>query len=411
MNRIHLAILLLISVTLCSCGKGNGNSVALDFSGKHQALWAAPVTGGLHPAEYMAGPARCAECHGSDLSGGISNVSCFSASRSGISCHPAGPGHGAGYAGGAQHGAKAKINLAACQGCHASPASGTNPRFNVVKNTLANGCETCHKAGTAHPTPWLIGRVGTPGNVANTTAHTSAGNLASACALCHGAAFDGVGGTAPSCMSAAIGGISCHATSPVATPAGCASCHGNPPATGKHVKHAALAGLTCATSCHNNFGPGTVSHANGTVNTALSPTYMAKPGVAAILNPNGTCSNVSCHGGQTTPPWLTGSINVNTDCTLCHASGTIQYNSYYSGEHAFHVSDAGLGCTSCHNTATLAASHFTHLETAVMEGPASATVGGGTSAVASYNPATRSCTPNDNRPFPTGLCHPTRVWP
>lgn len=233
--------------------------------------------------------------------------------------------------------------------------------------------------------------------------------LSSACSGCHGSDLTG-GIVKVSCMSNSIGGTFCHATSPLANP-GCTSCHGNPPATGKHVKHAALAGLTCATSCHNNFGPGTVSHANGTVNTALSPTYMAKPGVAAILNPNGTCSNVSCHGGQTTPPWLSGSINVNTDCTLCHASGTIQYNSYYSGEHAFHVSDAGLGCTSCHNTATLAVSHFTHLETAVMEGPASATVGGGTSAVASYNSATRSCTPNDNRPFPTGLCHPTRVWP
>jgi hypothetical protein len=397
MKRIHFAVMFLMCVSLWSCSKGNDNSTLLDSTGKHPALWVAASTGGNHPAEYFANPGGCAECHGSDLikeqSGGSVNVSCFSTSRSGISCHPGGPSNhpagfksadlhgvnaksaavgslgmgfcknchgtdyqGAGstskdcigchrlttpatgaphstapwrggarthvttdpsnatacaqchtaganlslqyklssYAGGtagcfnstlchgatghgsdpqpwaaaANHGARAKINLGTCQPCHATPPIGVNPRFNVVKTGMTAGCETCHKQNTSHPTPWLTGRVGTPDNVANTTSHATAGNLATACALCHGAALDGVGTgvTAPSCMSAtAIGGISCHAISPAANPTGCVSCHGNPPATGKHGEHTALAGVTCA-ACHNSFGTGTATHADGTVN-------------------------------------------------------------------------------------------------------------------------------------------------
>jgi predicted CxxxxCH...CXXCH cytochrome family protein len=34
-----------------------------------------------------------------------------------------------------------------------------------------------------------------------------------------------------------------------------------------------------------------------------------------------SCSNVSCHGGQATPNWQTGAINVNDQCSNCHAQG------------------------------------------------------------------------------------------
>jgi len=112
---------------------------------------------------------------------------------------------------------------------------------------------------------------------------------------------------------------------------------------------------------------------------------------------------VSCHGGQATPNWQTDAIDVNTQCTNCHTDGTTtQFNGPTSGNH-----DRGphqsAQCTACHNTTALAVNHFTALSTPAMEGPASATIGGGTTLITAgnYNPATRSCTP---------ACHGNETW-
>jgi hypothetical protein len=93
---------------------------------------------------------------------------------------------------------------------------------------------------------------------------------------------------------------------------------------------------------------------------------------------------------------------VTTQCTSCHARGTTQFNSYNSGQHS-RSEHSSRACTVCHNTATLATNHFTALATTAMEGPASATVGGGTTNIAAgnYVPATRSCTPS---------CHGRETW-
>jgi len=108
---------------------------------------------------------------------------------------------------------------------------------------------------------------------------------------------------------------------------------------------------------------------------------------------------VSCHGGVTTPVWGSGSINVDTQCTSCHIYGTAlatpEYNSFYSGEHDFHVNEENISCTQCHDTTALAVDHFTALHTTTMEGPASATV------LNSLGYSGGSCTP---------YCHETRPW-
>jgi predicted CxxxxCH...CXXCH cytochrome family protein len=140
---------------------------------------------------------------------------------------------------------------------------------------------------------------------------------------------------------------------------------------------------------------------------AFPATYAAQSGASAFDNSAAlSCSNVSCHGGQATPNWQTGTLDVNAQCTNCHVSGTTQFNSYNSGEHAFHVSIFGgsaASCTFCHNTAALAVNHFTALATSAMEGPASATVGGTGTAVTTYTAG--SCTPQ------AGVgCHGTRDW-
>ena len=122
-------------------------------------------------------------------------------------------------------------------------------------------------------------------------------------------------------------------------------------------------------------------------------TYNAKTGAASFNASGLTCSNTSCHGGQTTPNWQTGSINVNSQCTSCHVRGTTQFNSYNSGEHKKHVVDEGFACGECHNTTTLAVNHFTKLGTSAMEGPASATIGGTTSVpTGAWNATNKTCT-------------------
>ncbi len=214
----------------------------------------------------------------------------------------------------------------------------------------------------SHPSGW-------------TTGHgASAQADLSACQTCHGNDLSG-GMAGVSCMS-------CHANSPLAD-TGCTSCHGAPPSgtsapniKGAHAAHAALpgVGIVCDT-CHSGAGSGTANHENGVVDVQISGVYNAKSG-AAEYNPDGnTCSNVSCHGGQTTPAWYGGIIDVNTQCTQCHSYGTSQNNSYSSGRHDFHVNQQGFVCIACHDVTKLAQNHFTSLNSAALEGPAAATLG------------------------------------
>jgi len=181
----------------------------------------------------------------------------------------------------------------------------------------------------------------------------------------------------------------------------CTTCHGQPPSgttspnvQGAHLVHSALpnVGTDCST-CH-----GEASH-NGSVDQGISATYNSK-NATAVANSNMTCSNVSCHGGQTTPNWLTGSLNVNTDCRSCHTLGTGEYNSFNSGKHSRSV-HVNLDCTYCHNTSALATNHFNNLNTSALEGPASATIGSGSTYVTGYNASTANC---------TNMCHGNKNW-
>ncbi len=280
-NKMMLGVLILAGMMVLSgCGSSTPNSQAgfSATSGKHEAGW---LPAG-HAQAAKADPAACTECHGSDLAGGLSGVSC-------MPCHLNG----------------SPFVLTNCTSCHGNPPSGT-----VAPN----------RAG-AH--------------------NTSTG----------------------------------HFTAQVKFPDGC-------------------------NTCHNGAGSGTLNHDNGIVDVMLLSTYNAKSGTATYDAASGTCSEVSCHGGQTTPAWLTGTIDVNTQCTSCHAYGTAEYNSFVSGGpngHDFHVNTEHFLCEYCHNTTTLATGHFSALNTSVMEGPASATISG--SRIVSYS--NLSCTP---------VCHDTREW-
>jgi predicted CxxxxCH...CXXCH cytochrome family protein len=194
-------------------------------------------------------------------------------------------------------------------------------------------------------------------------------NIAS-CKECHGEdLLGGISGV--SCSSCHVNGIS--------SLTGCTSCHGRPPAAvpGRfegHKAHNALPQVAnvCDT-CHSGAGTGTQNHVNSVIDVLILSAYNAKSG-AAVRNADGTCSSVSCHGGQTTPAWVAGAIDTNTQCTSCHAFGSTEYNSYFSGQHDLHANALRFACTRCHDTTKLAASHFDNLNTTVMEGPAAATL-------------------------------------
>jgi len=181
----------------------------------------------------------------------------------------------------------------------------------------------------------------------------------------------------------------------------CTACHGQPPSgssfpntAGAHAAHVALP------SINNDCG---VCHAGAAhdslVQVSIDARFDAKSGAAAY-NGDGSCNNVSCHGGQTSPDWWSGAIMVETQCNSCHASGTTQYNSYFSGRHSLHLS-RGFACTVCHNTGTLQNGHFSNLATPEFEQSPAATIGGGGSTrVGSYSSGTCSSI----------SCHGSQRW-
>jgi len=377
---IKYALATVMAVFLWGCGSRNDSAPALDVTGKHPATWVID-----HRAAYVANAGQCRECHGADLltrgsSGGITKVGCFLANRNGQNCHalvdglPHGPravAHALPFKDPALHGPEAKKNLIFCQGCHgALGGPGSNPRFNVSIGSLTNGCEDCHNINSAHAIPWK--------------GHSSSGNLANACTLCHGATLEG--GAGPQCAT-------CHRSLLAGTvpQAGtCITCHGNPPngnafpnISGAHRKHLPLASVNGCTACHNGAEFGTFTHYSSgrqllqqpPANVRFLAAYDAKAGTAAYNAGNASCLGVSCHGGNQTPPWRARVLDVNSQCTSCHAfrGDNDQFNSFFTGPSEHHRT-VTAECTFCHDPAKLAVNHFTRLDTPVMEGPASSTL-------------------------------------
>lgn len=221
------------------------------------------------------------------------------------------------------------------------------------------------------------------------------------CKECHGENLDG-GIAKVSCTQ-------CHGN----PSAGCAACHGGRPygpygttAPNRKFAHTKHALLVDCDICHQNAGPGTPNHgklARATV--ALSNSYRAKTLATYAYDPaTGRCSGISCHGGQASPSFMTGTLSIATDCLLCHERGTAyqtpQYNSYYSGNsptrgnlHDYHIGK-GFSCTDCHNIGTLTdyTKHFSGLAGNTFTAPG-ATIGGPPTKIGAngYDTTLRKC--------------------
>jgi hypothetical protein len=290
-----LTLLLLIVIAGCTSSSNNSQPNFNPDTGKHPANW---IT--IHPERYIADPAQCKDCHGADLKGGITGVSCFSADFAGVSCHALGPaGHPANWALPTKHGAAAKgapsripiAGFSVCQICHGSDFNGGGVGIN---------CFACHGGTAPHPVSWITGTL--------THTNTNTANAA-VCALCHTAGANSplppptppAPGTPPGCFNSTL----CHGAA--GHPAGWSQ----PTQHGTHAKAASdpatMSGFSTCQSCHGpNFAGG-----------------------IAI-----TCLNTAgCHGAGVMSPhplaWLPTSqfMHNTTDpgnaavCALCHTAG------------------------------------------------------------------------------------------
>jgi len=327
--RFRFIVMTILFPLLASCGSETGETTIFDQTvGRHTI----PDWGSSHGKRYVSSQGICQGCHGADLKGGQSGVS----------------------------------------------------------------CDRCHQLPHPHPFP----------------AHYAVTGL---CSPCHGTSYEG-GPSAPPCSS-------CHTALPPGFPpvrGECTSCHGTavgptgsrfPNRSGSHRIHLSHGGIGCDL-CHQGGGSGASGHGTRTLAPVnFSPSVNGKKGGAAWSPTSRTCTNVSCHGGTTTPLWGSGRINTKAECTACHQSGTTETTGYHSGKHTKHLTDINLVCTDCHDTlklfSTSLPNHFSNLTTARFELSPSATLRD------ALNYSAGSCTPGSTPPpgtFSINVCHGTKQW-
>jgi hypothetical protein len=191
------------------------------------------------------------------------------------------------YVAPAQHAPDAKGStnnpkgLAECAACHADPAAAGQPNqaFNV--GIFGQGCESCHNPGTAHPTQPFGGGLNETirwydavAANAGATHNDVTSEAVVGCYICHPAGVSDIAQVGPGCLS-------CHVTDPMLTAKGdCTSCHANPPSGnaapnrgGAHAKH----GFSC-TFCHPDSGP---DSQDGVIDDPNASNHFTYPTVSA----------------------------------------------------------------------------------------------------------------------------------
>jgi hypothetical protein len=203
-------LLLVTGLVLSACSTSTTTGGLLDANGKHPSSFV-----NTHPS--FAGPdgSACTVCHGDDLRGGISKVSCFTASFGGQNCHDAGPTP-------ANH-----QPIATWVNAHQGAAAALRPTFSGCNAAVCHGATLqgaggpscfsssfdvflCHSGGPPpdfHPANWYVDH--RPFADANGTASCAS-------AACHGATLhaDPPDATGPSCFNATWGALACHAGGP-----------------------------------------------------------------------------------------------------------------------------------------------------------------------------------------------------
>jgi predicted CxxxxCH...CXXCH cytochrome family protein len=265
----------------------------------HPAGWAAPT---VHGYAANAGLDGCRACHGADLAGGVTGISC-------ASCH------GAGWQGD-------------CTFCHGDrnrasdrPAPPVGTQGELATSEVAVGAHQRHLGGGAlrgptpcaecHATPNDLGHVNgtvelTFGPVARANGSTPSFTAQDTCAAtwCHGAGLRGGSHTEP--LWTKVDG----------SEAACGTCHGTPPPA-PHPQ------LSQCRACH----PDTMAtdttidvaggkHVNGTVDeVTYHPVGWSVPSAHGLAANRDLELCRSCHGSD-----LAGG-SVGISCAACHGAG------------------------------------------------------------------------------------------
>jgi predicted CxxxxCH...CXXCH cytochrome family protein len=440
---VKCAVLAALACALWCCSSSNSAYPPLNVSGQHPSDWYL-----LHRQAFIVDKTHCFDCHGADLHGGISKVSCFSASVNGLTCHPNGPsGHPTGWRDPGLHGSAAKsqpgigTGFATCQSCHGIDFTGGFAGVSCFLASTATG--PCHvrnnvSVGAPHPPlPWRSN----PSPTHTSTVDDAAGSNAAVCAQCH---TQGANLSTPIITTYVTGKPGCFNSTlchgPMGHPAGWAqpSQHGA----------AARANLTYCQQCHADNptgGPGSKPRFNVALgrlvdgaNTgcevchaplAAHPRVLQIPAVFGTLStftpigtpwylhckadPSGFDACNRCHGAALDG---VGAVSGATGCTFCHRNrvptslldcaschfsppnGSVYPN--IAGVHVTHVSGTFspvFTCSDCHfGIGSITLDHFNRAKahtTAVQAGAvvfgAMAATGGLTPA---YNATTQQCT-------------------
>jgi len=340
MTSFRCSLILLVFLMALGCSKSNNKAGILDATGKHPANWIQNhasffrQTPGATDSQTAAQTTSCAECHGSDLKGGIVKVSCFSQGFGATTCHF----HPTGYAGSQVHGATAKgaptfsSGLDSCRGCHGSGYAG-----GLLSST---SCFTCHGVNAPHAKNWAT---------STTSNHsTTDQNNAAACYQCHaGGKFltnlpmppAPAAGAQPNCFNNTLCHAGLHpagwndptqhgaaAKSQPGTGAGfnnCQGCHGTDFKGGS-------SGVSCFSassangSCHlRNGSPVNAPHAALPWRAASpSPTHTTTVDDTQGLNA-AVCAQCHLKGANLSTPILTTYATGTPSCfnsTLCHGA-------------------------------------------------------------------------------------------
>ncbi|MGE5189428.1 MAG: hypothetical protein ACM3NF_05170 [Gemmatimonadota bacterium] len=211
-----IAMLLAFALAGCSTAVENSGLALVDASGNHPAGFLA-----AHGARALPDGGPCTPCHGEDLRGGISGVSCFTASVDGRGCHAAGPtpaGH---------------QPIATWVNAHQGTAAASRPTFSTCNAAICHGPALQGAVGPSCFSASFAGflcHVGGPppdfhaaGWYTDHRAFALANGTGScADAACHGATLhaDPPSAAGPSCFSASWGSLSCHAGGPLLPPPG-----------------------------------------------------------------------------------------------------------------------------------------------------------------------------------------------
>jgi len=360
--------------------------------------WVVVPSGGRHAKSatlsYIAngGISDCAECHGADLSGGTSKVSCFG--------NPAGCHHGtvAGWDTAAVHGASAKkapgnSGFASCQVCHGGNFSSGGSQVS---------CFPCHGVRGPHsPKPW---RSATGG-----ATHTSTDpENAAVCTQCHSPgspnnpaghpAIPAPAGTPPGCYNNTL----CHGAGGAPHALGsawvdpttasfhgptakqdlkyCQGCHGTP---GTTLFNGGAAPTSCqGSTCHPQAKahpirwyqapqpfPGYVSSHRDSGNRGVACAVCHKvdgagtgADTAAPSCYSATFNGVTCHSGGPggsnhavpfpgTAHTAASQTSFTADCSPCHAVTGTSPNSTAPPCSVCHEAGSPLtnaNCSSCH---------------------------------------------------------------